>query len=86
MFKILTSWSIFDALHPVEAPPLNIQLQLIKGQFESLKIDITSRLETLLSKTSKATQVLNPASVTVYDEILSETSTLFNTDLALLTQ
>ena len=70
--------------HPVQMPPANHQMQSAKGQFESLKMDISSRIQTLLSKTSPTEQILNAATVTVYEGILSETCKLLTVNLPML--
>ena len=87
-------WSEVDSLqdqvdlyleseHPAPTPDADQLLQLTKGQLESLKMDITSRIQLLLSKTSPTTQSLNTASVKVYEELYSEMNQLFSTSHSL---
>ena len=74
-----------ESLHTVPDHVAINQLQKTKGKFESLKMDISSCINMLLSKTSPTTQSLNSASVQVYEGLLPEIYHLFTTDLQVLT-
>ena len=73
-----------ESEHPTPVLPTDHQLETTKGQFESLSLDINSRIEVLLSKTLPTTQTLNTASLDVYDGLFTEMHRLFTTDLQLL--
>ena len=76
--------NVLDTLHP----PTNTgtqQLEIIKGQFDSMKIDITSRFNVLLTKTDPNTQILNSSSLKVYESLFAELRNLFSVELQTLT-
>ena len=74
-----------ETAHPTPALPINHQLEATKGQFDSLTLDIDSRIEVLLSKTLPSAQTLNSASLDVYDGLFDEMHHLFTTELQSLT-
>ena len=70
-----------QTLHPSSPTPDEQQLTVLKGQFESLKLDVSSRLDVLLSKTAPTTQSLNPTSVKMYEGLLNDAQKLLSVDL-----
>ena len=82
LFKMRCEYLITE--HPVHIPPANHQIQSAKGQIGSLKMDISFRIQTLLSKTSLTEQTLNAATVIVYEEILSDTFDLLSVNLPIV--
>ena len=67
--------------------PLDEQkLANLKDQLESMQLDSTSRLDLLLTKTNKSTQVLNPTSIKAYEGLLAESQRQLSSDLPSLVQ
>ena len=71
-----------ESIPPTPAETLN--LQTTKSQFESLQLDLSLRIRTMLSKTSPDTQRLSAASVKVYEGLFSELHGLFTSDLQVM--
>ena len=76
--------TFLEKLYPPTAPGAQ-ELEIIKGQFESLKIDITSRFTVLLTKTNPENQALTPSSLKVYEGLFTEVRNLFTLELQTLT-
>ena len=76
--------TFLEKLYPPTAPGAQ-ELEIIKGQFESLKIDITSRFTVLLTKTNPENQALTPSSLKVYEGLFTEVRNLFTLELQSLT-
>ena len=67
--------------------PLDEQkLANLKDQLESMQLDSASRLDLLLTKTNKSTQVLNPTSIKAYEGLLAESQRQLSSDLPSLVQ
>ena len=67
--------------------PLDEQkLANLKNQLESMQLDSASRLDLLLTKTNKSTQVLNPTSIKAYEGLLAESQRQLSSDLPSLVQ
>ena len=72
---------VISDLKPANVIDEDQHIHVLREQFDSLKIDITSRLDTLLSATSPVTRNLSSPSLTIYDDILKGVQTSFSIDL-----
>ena len=72
--------SFMEQLHPAVTAG-DQQLAALQGQFESLKLDVSSRFDTLLTKTSSANQILNSTALKVYEGLYTEVHQLFSVEL-----
>ena len=61
---------VVASLNPVASE--DNKIHLLVEQLDSLKIDITLRVDSLLKATSPAEKVLNPASLKAHEEIFKE--------------
>ena len=67
------------SLNPVASE--DNKIHLLVEELDSLKIDITLRVDSLLKATSPAEKILNPASLKAYEDIFKEVQSSFSKDL-----